>query len=78
MGSFALAWPVEQPVRPAANVLFQDSDGVGVLATLFIDRGGVPAELRFWKANCSAVVGVPEVLPMPDVTWWGGWREAQG
>ena len=48
---------------PAAEVQFQDSDGVVVIATLYVDRENVPLEIGVWKVDFSPLIQVPSELP---------------
>lgn len=67
MGSLRLVIPDAGGIssafgKQAAEVLFEDTDGVKVIASLNLDKGGVPFELDIWKTDFSPLLSVPDVI----------------
>lgn len=50
--------------RAAAEVQFQDDDGVGVIATLNLDKDGRLFELDIWKVDFSPLVRIPDAIAL--------------
>lgn len=48
--------------RAVSECRFTDSDGVEVLATLYLDRQDRPFEMDVWKTNFSPLVHIPKSL----------------
>lgn len=48
--------------RAAAEVQFQDEDGVDVIATLNLDKGGGLFELDIWKVDFTPLVRIPDAI----------------
>ena len=48
--------------RCAAELQFDDADGVPVLASLYLDLAGLPYEIDVWKANFQLVICIPDKL----------------
>ncbi len=42
--------------------IFDDSDGIAVIATLYLDSDGCLYELDMWKVNYSKIVRFPEIV----------------
>ncbi len=51
--------------RPAAELEFDDEDGVKVIATLNLGEDGLPLELDVWKTDFSPLKRIPDPLPNP-------------
>lgn len=63
MGSLRfLSSPAPEVTRQAAELQFQDADGVSVIASLNVDEVGVPFELDVWKVDFSPLIKIPEKL----------------
>jgi hypothetical protein len=66
MGSLILATdeslqkPGRRFGRMAAELQFNDADGVAVLASLAVDQYGNLLELDLWKTDFSALIRIPE------------------
>ena len=57
--------------RVGAELAFKDTDGVDVIASLYLDGDGAPFELDMWKVTYAPLIEIPEVLPparCPTVT----------
>ena len=68
MGSLRLHLPGTQQTTSesrtiGAELVFEDIDGIEVIASLFVDAQGTPLELDMWKADYSPVASVPTQLP---------------
>ena len=64
MGSLRLSSAERsQPLRMVAELQFNDTDGIPVLAALFVDEHGVPFELDLWKVNSEPLKKIPANLP---------------
>ncbi|HYW12620.1 MAG TPA: hypothetical protein VE871_11715 [Longimicrobium sp.] len=50
----------------AAELQFTDADGVEVIASLNADGDGVPFELDVWKSDFSALVRIPDPVPLGE------------
>jgi len=64
MGSLQLKLPEHDEIAHrfgacVAEYGFRDRDGVAVLASLYLDRTGLPFELDVWKADFSALLELP-------------------
>lgn len=69
MGSLRLLIPdvptaPQSRLRLAAELLFQDSDGVDVLASLYLTDNDIPYELGVWKVDFTSVRKIPSDLPL--------------
>lgn len=63
MGSLRFLCSSEtSPVRQAAELSFQDVDGVNVIASLNLDATGIPSELDIWKVDFSPLVRIPDAF----------------
>lgn len=62
MGSLRFEGSDPNEVRVAADLSFEDEDGILVLATLYIDRQNRPHELDLWKVDFSPVRKIPRDL----------------
>lgn len=49
--------------RRAAEVQFEDADGVTVVASLNVDQEGQLLELDMWKLDFSPLVRIPDEFP---------------
>ena len=45
--------------RQASELVFEDADGVKVVATLNLDSSGMPMELDLWKTDFSSLICIP-------------------
>jgi len=67
MGSLRLLSPVLSASakafdKQASELVFEDEDGVKVIASLNLDSSGLPMELDLWKSDFSSVVRIPADL----------------
>ena len=63
MGSIrVVSPPPREPIdgEKASDILFMDTDGVAVLASLYLDANARPAELAIWKTDFSPLLAIPE------------------
>jgi len=49
--------------RQASDIIFQDTDGVNCIATLYLDENDKPFELDIWKTDFSPLIQLPYVAP---------------
>jgi len=64
MGSLRLLFPVLSAApkafgKQASEFVFEDVDGVKVIASLNVDSSGLPMELDLWKTDFSPVLCIP-------------------
>ncbi|MGF6711773.1 hypothetical protein QFZ41_002737 [Luteibacter sp. W1I16] len=60
MGSYVIVEPANQGRgHLSSEVEFDDSDGVKVLASLYVDANGHPCEVDLWKVDFSPLVTLP-------------------
>ena len=60
MGSFVIVEPVNQGYdHVLSEVEFDDSDGIKVLASLYVDVNDRPCEVDLWKVDFSPLVTLP-------------------
>lgn len=64
MGSLTLRIPEVSAAgrifgKRAAELIFEDDDGVKVIASLNLDKWGMPLELDIWKSDFSPVNRLP-------------------
>jgi len=67
MGSLRLFFPTTSVAertfgRQASELVFEDVDGVEVVASLNLDSSGMPMELDLWKADFSPLTCIPADL----------------
>ena len=48
--------------RMVSDCQFTDADGVVVIASLYLDRAGIPFELDIWKTDFGRVIRIPSDL----------------
>ena len=48
--------------RQASELMFEDIDGVKVIASLYLDSLGVPMELDLWKTDFNPLIRIPADL----------------
>lgn len=68
MGSLRLRSPMLSAVakgfgKQASELIFEDVDGVKVVASLNLDLSGLPMELDLWKSDFSSLIRIPVDLP---------------
>jgi hypothetical protein len=49
-------------IQVASDILFLDSDGVCVLATLYVNNNYEPCEVDMWKMDYSSLKQIPQVI----------------
>ncbi len=52
--------------RQASELVFEDVDGVKVIASLYLDSSEIPIELDLWKTDFSPLIRIPMNLRMKD------------
>jgi hypothetical protein len=52
--------------RQVSELIFEDVDGVKVIASLYLDVSGAPMELDLWKTDFSPLICIPADLPVPS------------
>ena len=67
MGSLRLFFPTTSAAkrtfgRQASELVFEDADGVKVVATLNLDSSEMPMELDLWKTDFSPLICIPDDL----------------
>jgi hypothetical protein len=70
MGSFRICLPHEyedvQRGIVGATLKSNDSDGVPLVATLYVNDRSFPCEVDIWKVDFSPVIEIPEVWELED------------
>lgn len=63
MGSLRFLSPstslVQKMGKKIAEVRFRDADGVDVIASMNLDKNGIPFELDIWKVNFKPLIRIP-------------------
>lgn len=66
MGSLRfITLPSSKFSMQGSELVFVDSDGVEVIASLNIDNNGMPFELDIWKTNFNPLIEIPEYFENP-------------